>query len=199
MRSASGGLRPVEAGVETGDLRDVGQALRDCVDGRQIVRLMKRRERNQTAQLFENLGRDHESDRVKRTPPWTTRCPTPRTRAPPYFERSHTASASSAVALILHVVELHIGERARFAVLGGQPRRRADALDLAAGCQPPVFGVRPDVDAEFQARRAGVENERVISHGRRSPRVVRGGHGPPEPRRRSSRCANGRYRRGWSG
>ena len=48
----------MEAGVEAGDLRHVGQPLGDRVDGGQVVRLMERRQRRQLAQLVQDLRRD---------------------------------------------------------------------------------------------------------------------------------------------
>ena len=49
-------LAAMEAGVEAGDLRHAGQPLRDRFDGRQIVRLMERRQRHQRPKLVENLA-----------------------------------------------------------------------------------------------------------------------------------------------
>ena len=69
---------------------------------------------------------------------------------------------------------------------------RASSRQLRA-CGPPV-------DAELQARRAGVEDQSVIIHGRTLLRQLsRGARAPPASRRRSSRSATGRCRRGWSG
>ena len=137
------GLRPVEAGVETGDLRDGGQALGYCFDGREIVRLMERRERNQTVQLFENLRCDQSR--------------TAEARAAMHDAMSDGQDAGAAVhrakprregvetvSLILHIVEFQIGERARFDHPGRTAAARPNAGDLAAGGQPPVFGVGPD-------------------------------------------------------
>ena len=41
-------LAAMKAGVEAGNLRHAGQALGDGFDGRQIVRLMQRRQRDQS-------------------------------------------------------------------------------------------------------------------------------------------------------
>src|SRR3954466_13460517 len=50
---------PMKAGIEAGHLRHARQSLFDGFDGRQIVWLVQRRERNQFLQLSHNLWRDH--------------------------------------------------------------------------------------------------------------------------------------------
>ena len=72
----------MKARVEAGDLRHAGQPLGDRVDRREIVRLVERSERYQLAQFVETCGVTIVGP-AKRAPPWTTRWPTPSTRAPP--------------------------------------------------------------------------------------------------------------------
>src|SRR5687767_7185227 len=49
-------LRSVKARVKAGDLRRLRQSLEHCLDSRQVVGLMKRRERLQRVQIGEDLG-----------------------------------------------------------------------------------------------------------------------------------------------
>ena len=53
-----GRLAPMEARVETGDLRHAGKPFRDRVNRRQVVRLMERRKRYQVTKLVEHLPGD---------------------------------------------------------------------------------------------------------------------------------------------
>ena len=75
------GIRPVEGRVETGHLRKVGRALQQPGYGRQIVRLLQGRQRDEVLERLERLPRHPDRSRVSR-PPWTTRCPTPTSRRP---------------------------------------------------------------------------------------------------------------------
>jgi hypothetical protein len=54
-----GGLAAMEAGVEAGDLRDAGQPLRHRLDGGEVVGLVKRCQRHESAEILQNLRRDH--------------------------------------------------------------------------------------------------------------------------------------------
>ena len=58
------GLRAVEGGVETGDLRYVGEHFLDRVDAVQVVRLVQRREAAVLGKLFEVGGAEHDRMRV---------------------------------------------------------------------------------------------------------------------------------------
>ena len=46
----------MKAGVETGDLRHAGKTLGHGVNRREIVRLMERRQRDEIAQVGENVA-----------------------------------------------------------------------------------------------------------------------------------------------
>ena len=73
---------------------------------------------------------------------------------------------SRSLARIAHgLVQLVVGNDLAGGVLGGEPRRGADALDLPARVQLPGAHVRALVHAELQTRRAGIQHENVISHG----------------------------------
>src|SRR3954453_10158706 len=48
-------LSSMKARIEAGDLRHVGQTLRNCFDGPDVVRLVQRCERYQTAKLRHDL------------------------------------------------------------------------------------------------------------------------------------------------
>ena len=54
--------------------------------------------------------------------------------------------------VLTDAVQLTIGDGLARAVLGGELRGRADALDLSARFEPPAFGRRPAEHAELQAR-----------------------------------------------
>ena len=49
-------LAAMEARVEAGDLRHAGQPLGDRLDGREVVRLVERRERDEPPQFLEDLA-----------------------------------------------------------------------------------------------------------------------------------------------
>ena len=143
----------MEARVEAGDLRHAGKPLGDRVDRGQVVRLMQRRQRHELPQAPPAPAVVTMVGPVYRAPPWTTRWPTPSTRAPPYAARSQSASESSAVRPSrTGLVQPLVGDDAAGAVLGGESRRRADALDLTARFEAPGVGLRSLVDAELEAR-----------------------------------------------
>ena len=160
-----GRLAAMEAGVEAGHLRHVGQPLGHRVDGGQVVRLMERGERRQLAQLVEDLRRhDRRPGEV---------------RAAVDDAMPDAEHAGAAVALaqprgqrvergapVAHArVELGVDQALARVALDGEPRRRADAVDLPARFEAPRVAVRPPpVDAELEARGAGVEDEGEVVH-----------------------------------
>ena len=71
------GLRRVERGVEAGDLRQVWSRRVQGVDRRDVVRLVKWRQRNQRRQLARAYQASTSTGAEKRAPPCTTRWPAP--------------------------------------------------------------------------------------------------------------------------
>ena len=61
-------LSTMETGIEAGHLRHVGQLFKDGFDGREIVRLMKRRKGNQFLEFCENLPVSRRVGPSKTTP-----------------------------------------------------------------------------------------------------------------------------------
>src|SRR5690242_16624509 len=59
-------LTAMKAGVEARDLRDVGKVLGDGVDGGKVMRLVQRREGNQSAQVLQYFRRDERRSRIAR-------------------------------------------------------------------------------------------------------------------------------------
>ena len=55
------------------------------------------------------------------------------------------------------------GDSVALTVFRGESRRRADAVDLAPRLELPLVFCRA-VDTKLEARRAGVEDERVFAH-----------------------------------
>src|SRR6478735_7248965 len=62
------------------------------------------------------------------------------------------------------IIQIVLYEDSAVSVLGGESRRRPDALNLTSGLQSPFLRVWPPVYAELQARRARVKYECVIIH-----------------------------------
>ena len=137
-----GRLAAVEARVEAGHLRHVRQALGDGFDRREVVRLMQRRQRNQLAQVCRappasrRVGPAYARRRARRGGRRRGRArrrsaAQPRgsasSAARPSLDASHRARSSTSAAPC--------------AVLGRQPRRRADAFDLSACLEPPGLAV----------------------------------------------------------
>jgi hypothetical protein len=49
-------------------------------------------------------------------------------------------------------------------ILHAQMRRRADAFDLPARFEAPAFTFRPLKNGKLQARRSGIEHQRIVVH-----------------------------------
>ena len=165
------GLASVEAGIEAGHLRHAGQAVDDGFDRRQVVRLVERSQGNQLPQPLQDPRRDHDGAIVLRPAV---------DDAVAHSEDAGFAVAGanpagqgveSARAVAHRLFQVLIHEDPAPSVLGGEPGRRPDPLDLAPSFEAPGLGLRPSVDAELQARGAGVEDERVAA---RPPPLRRG-------------------------
>ena len=156
----------MKAGVEAGDLRHAGQPLGDRLDRREVVRLMQRRQR-------------HRARAARRGPPASRR----RARVTRAAVDDAMADAEHARAA---VPDAQPGRRARRAPRGAS-RTSARSSAARRGVRPspslaenrgdvPMPSIwprasscqavdsRPPVDAELQARRAGVEDEGVVVH-----------------------------------
>ena len=138
---------------------------------------MQRRERHERPQTLDDLGRDHDRAlklraAVDHAMPDTDDAPTLMLLAQPGGQDIERASRVSD-----GIAERFVGEGRAVAVLRGEARRCADALNLSAARQPPGVARRPRVGAEFQARRAGVQYDNKILHCRSpiTPQRVRGG------------------------
>ena len=195
-----GRLSAVEARVEAGDLRHAGEPLRDRVDRSQVVRLVKRRQREEPAELLHDPRRDEDGS-VEPGPavhhavsdPEDARAAVP--GAQPLGEGVEGRSS------VTHRIAERLFHRSARAVLRGEAGRRADALDLAARVQAPSSARRPSVDAELQAGGARIQDEGVVVHGEVASVSAPSGaaRAPPARRPRSSRSERARCRRGWSG
>ncbi len=166
-------LAAMKARVEAGDLRHAREPLDDRFNRREIVRLVKRSERHQLAQFFENVRRDDRGTGELRSAVDDAMADTEYAgaavrRTKPGGERIERRAA------ITHdgPVEGSFVETRAGAILRGELRRRPDPLDLAARFQPPGFDRRPPVDTELEARRPGIEHDCVVVHSAHSDQTV---------------------------
>ena len=158
-------LAAVEARIEASHLRHLRHPLEHRVDRREVVRLMERRQRHQRSQVLEHLRRDDHGCGIAR----------------PAVDDAMADGEHAGVAVLRPqpcgkrversagvgdgAVQPLLGNLLALAVLRRESRRRANAVDLAARLELPlVFGGA--VDAELEARRASVEDERVFAHNR---------------------------------
>src|SRR5262249_26774543 len=129
----------------------VWQALEDCFNGCQIMRLVQRSKRNEFAQLFQNLPCHNGGSIVLCSPMNHSVADTedPRTaifRAEPACQRIQRLAA-----ILNGRIQLLISQAGAFRVLDREARRSSDTLDLSLCFQAPIFELWPTVDTELQA------------------------------------------------
>ena len=145
----------VECGVEAGDLREFRTRCGECADRREIVRQVKRIERDQSPQCFQQRRRDQFRSDVL---------------GPAVNDAMSDGVQTRIAEMIVDELQQAIqrrvevpGRAAGFAehgavrVAGDEMRRRVEVFDLA----PSRDGQRSAdiVERELQARRAGVQRE----------------------------------------
>jgi hypothetical protein len=148
-----GRLAAMKARIEAGDLGHAGETLRDRIDRRKVVRLVKWSQRDQCPQLLQHLRR-HErrtgerraavDDAVSHTDHSRTFVPG---TEPPCERLQRRAPVASGRAL-----ELLVGHAGAAAVFSGESRRGPDPFDLAPRFETPRAALGSLVDAELQAR-----------------------------------------------
>ncbi|CFN72128.1 Uncharacterised protein [Bordetella pertussis] len=197
----------VEGRVEAGHLRDVRPALADHADGRKVVGLVQRRQRGEIVQLRQHVVVDQHRRIVL--------------GAAMHHAVTDGAGRAAQVAAepgaqhflgARHVGRVrgrHVALEQGVAVLGADAQvraRPADAVELAAQGGPQLVALGDLVQVELEAGAAGVDDEKIVAHGRvlRRRRVRPGGWRAPgggrrgwPPRTRPG--GSGRCRRGWSG
>ena len=126
---------------------------------------MQRGERDQLAQLVEDLRRDDGGRRESRPAmnDAVSDAEHPRAAvagAQPGGERVERRAPVAARVLSSALV----GEDLTRTILGGEARRRPDPFDLPARLESPCLATGPPVDAELQARGSGVEDDGIVGH-----------------------------------
>ncbi len=160
------GLATMKAGIEAHDLRHSGQTLPDRFDRREVVRLMKRRERDQRAKLLERLLRHDRRPGVLRAAMHDAM-----TNADDVCTRKALAEpvgdeAERGLGVTESGIQRRVGDALTGAVLCRELRLRAETLDLTARVCFPRVCVGLVEDRELQARRPGVDDDGVVVHGR---------------------------------
>ena len=160
-----GRLSPMEARVEAGDLGHVWQNSGNGIDGREVVRLMQRCEWHEPAQVREDLWYDDRRSRVLRPAmdnpvpdaahPHAAKAPA----EPTCYMLERGARVNDRISR--HAIHQHDAAR----VERREARRGPYPLDLATHLETPGAGFRQVVDGELEARRAGVDHQRVVGHG----------------------------------
>src|SRR5262249_51828744 len=161
-----GWLARMESGVEAGDLRQIRQLMNERPDGREIVRLMMRRQRRECGQSIDGVGRHpavgckggaavNDTMSGAGEPDALTALPKPTEQEGQRGGVGRDGWQGFAGAI----------DRFAATVGRGEARLRADRRDLAAADQKDIgISSRDFVDTKLQARRAGVEDEETIGH-----------------------------------
>ena len=196
----------MKAGVEAGDLRYAGNPFPHRLHCREVIGLMQRCERDERAKVLEDLRRDDGRAGVTRTAVNDTMTHTTDGGAAEVLSQPVGDEADRCPAIPDGAVQRSIGQRLPGPVLRRESRARADARYLAACFELPRCGVGPSEHGELQARRAGIDDDRVLAHGRDSrtgltllPEGPFVAHAPPARQLRSSRCESEHCRHGSSG
>jgi hypothetical protein len=124
-------LAAVEARVEAGHLRYAGQPVEDRLDGRHVVRLVERRQGDEGAQLFEDLSRDDCRTGELRSAMDDAVADAEDTGPAEPRAQPGGQSVERAPPVAYRPAQRVVGELLARAVLGGEPWRRPDALDLS--------------------------------------------------------------------
>ncbi len=130
-------LAAMEAGIETGDLGHAWQSLGHRIDRVEVVGLMERRERHQRAEIRHDLRRDDGRLRVIRAAVHDAMADaehagvTAVARAKPGSEGIERPTTVDAV------FQSQVGQASAGLILGGESRRRSDAVDLTAHLHVP--------------------------------------------------------------
>ena len=125
---------------------------------------MQRRERHQLAQIVENVAGHDRGPCVARAAMHDAMADAE------HVGRAGTGRATSSRAHRAQRAgrppppQRLVGDRCSALVLRHESRRRADAFDLTARAQAPRFIRGSLVDAELEARRAGIQHQRVVAH-----------------------------------
>src|SRR5579862_6048118 len=145
-------LAPVKAGIEAGNLWHAGQPFPNSFNCRQIIRLMQRRQWHQTVKIRKHLrGNDRRASEFFAPMHDAVSYTQHSTRPVPGFEPRR--ESIQRVAAIVHLsVGFLTDQDLAVGVLCGYPRRSADALDLAARFEAPIFRLRSSEDTELEAR-----------------------------------------------
>ena len=160
----------MERGVEARDLRQIRYGVEQRADGREIVRLVQRRERIQALEVGKDVGIDADGRRIREA-------------------AVHDAMADGAQRMIAEVLADERDDMRERSIMsergavgpsplaqsfaarieGFEARRRIDLFDLPV-VQPSEIAAALGEQRELDARRAGVDDGDRIAHG---------GPGPP--------------------
>ena len=141
------GMAAVEGGIEAGDLRQLGLDRGDRADAGEIVRLMQRRQRAERLEPGEHRRIDAHRRRVVDAAMHHPVADAEQRRSVAEVLAQPAADHAEelGVARAAIVGPAPVDEHLTVGVLGGEVRRRADALDLALGRQARlVVARRPD-------------------------------------------------------
>jgi hypothetical protein len=149
----------VEGGIEADDLGQFRVQLRDSGDGRQIVGLMQRHQRNETAQLVDDGRIDTDRAGKKRSTMYHPMSGSDRGMVwelalDPAQERGDCVLMGGALC------HIPIGQRLFRVFLGDEMHAMADAIEVAVAEKP--FGTRSCMCLkwrEFDVGRAGVQDQ----------------------------------------
>src|SRR4051794_17364071 len=141
-------LSSMKARIEACDLRHVGQTLRNCFDGTDVVGLVQRGERRQGAEFSQHLWCYDSRARVKRPTMHNAMPNTHHLRATIHrFQPS--SQMIECVAAIADLVGSTIHKDLAFSILRVDPRRTPDSIYLATRFQTPIpFGSCEDTELQ---------------------------------------------------
>ena len=158
--------RVMEAGVETGHLRQVRPGRGDRTDRRQVVRLVQWRERDERGERRQDrLGHQHRA--VEPRPAMHHPMADGAQRRPSSWRADEAEQGAEQVLVRAALREAPVHQRRPRGVVGEEPRRAADPLDLAMrGARQPI-PLAGREQRELDGGGAGVERQdRAARHGR---------------------------------
>src|SRR3954470_17016320 len=130
-------LSSMETCIETGDLRHVGQELRNCFDSPDVVRLVQRGQGCQSAQFSEHLWCHNRRSRVAR-PTVYNAMPNAHDRRATIHRLQPSSQLVKRVAAIAELVEFTVENDLPCSAFRDDPGRTPDSIYLAARFQTPI-------------------------------------------------------------
>jgi hypothetical protein len=157
-------LAGMKRGIEAGDLRNVRLEFGNCADRFEIVRLMQRRQRNESIKLAQHVGRDTDRLRISHSAVHHAMADcgdihVSGVRGNPLEQGRQSPMVRC------RPIQRPVGQGLSPGVAHEQMQRVTDALDFAAASGRVLTRCRSyPIERKLDARRSGIEHQNAARH-----------------------------------